>query len=456
MKKVLLLDCVGLVPDMLGDDTPALRALAHDGFSAPMKGIFPAVTCSAQSAMLTGREVRDHGIVGNGWYFRDLAEVWLWRQSNHLVQGDKLWHEARRRDPAFTVCNMFWWYNMYADVDWSLTPRPLYLADGLKLPGIYGRPLDFRAHFEREFEPFPLFNFWGPAADIRSSRWIARATIEAMRRVDATLTLCYIPHLDYDLQRFGPDSPESRRALRELDDCVAPLIAAARASGREVIVVSEYGIGAVSGDVPINRALRRAGFIATVPQLDRENLDPGASRAFAVVDHQLAHVYVREEGDVAAVRRVLEELEGVDLVLDREAQKAWGIDHERSGELVAIAARDRWFSYYFWEDDAKAPDYARSVDIHRKPGYDPVELFLDPDLAFAKARIIGKVIRKKLGFRMLMDVIPFRPELVKGSHGRLEDDPGRGPIIVGSMPAPRETFRLTDVRDLVLATVFGA
>ncbi|MCB9830934.1 MAG: alkaline phosphatase family protein [Planctomycetes bacterium] len=455
MKKVLLLDCVGLVPDMIGADTPRLAALARGGHLQALEGVFPAVTCTAQSAMLTGRHAREHGIVGNGWYFRDLAEVGFWKQSNHLVLGDKLWHEARRRDPRFTVCNMFWWYNMYADVDWSLTPRPLYFADGRKLPGIYGRPLDFRRHFEREFEPFPLFNFWGPAADIRSSRWIVQATIEALRRVDATLTLCYVPHLDYDLQRHGPDGVEARRALRELDDCVAPLIDAALDSAREVVVVSEYGIGAVRGDVAINRALRAAGFLETVPQLDRENLDPGASRAFAVADHQVAHVYVADPKDLPALRRLLEGLEGVDRVLDREAQAALGLDHPRSGELVAVAAPDRWFSYYFWDDDRRAPDYARTVDIHRKPGYDPVELFLDPDLVLPAARIAWKVLRKKLGFRMLMDLIPFRPDLVKGSHGRLEASPGQGPILIGSSAPRTAPGSLRDLRALVLDLIFG-
>ena len=313
---------------------------------------------------------------------------------------------------------------MYADVDWSLTPRPLYFADGRKLPGVYGWPPDFRELIDERMPPFPLFNFWGPTADIRSSDWIADASIEALKALDPTLTLVYLPHLDYDLQRLGPGHPDIRERLREVDACVGRLVDQARNSDREIIVVSEYGISKVQGPVHINRALRAAGFVETSPMLDRENLDPGASRAFAVADHQVAHVYVRNDADLGAVRRVLTDLDGVELVLDRKDQAGFGIDHARSGEFVVVSKIDRWFTYYFWEDDAKAPDYARSVDIHRKPGYDPVELFVDPELRCAKLRIIGKVLKKKLGFRMLMDVIPLDASLVKGSHGRLStDDP---------------------------------
>ena len=422
----------------------------------PMQGILPAVTCSAQSTMLTGLMPDEHGIVANGWYFRDLAEVWLWRQSNRLVAGEKVWEVAQRRNPAFTACNMFWWYNMYSTVDASLTPRPLYFADGLKLPGVYGRPPEFRRAFEDPRNPFPLFQFWGPGAGIRSSTWIAQASIRAMDMLDPTLLMVYIPHLDYNLQRLGPKDPAIRQDLRELDTCVAPLLDRARENHREIIVVSEYGISDVHHPVHINRVLREGGFLKVQPQLDRENLDPGASRAFAVADHQIAHVYVDNPADMASVRRLLEGTPGIDLVLDREAQQQYHLAHERSGELVCIAEPEAWFTYYFWFDDHLAPDYARTVDIHRKPGYDPVELFADPTLSMLKARIALKVLRKKLGFRMVMDVIPLDAGLVKGSHGRLEDTPERGPLLITSSAPQRTRPRhLKDVKDLVLQTVFG-
>ncbi len=455
MKKLLLLNCVGLTPAHLGDDTPTLTALAKKGFAAPMQGILPGVTCSAQSSMLTGLMPQDHGIVGNGWYFRDLSEVWLWRQSNRLVRGEKIWDAAKKRDPSFTSCNMFWWYNMYANVDTSLTPRPLYFADGKKLPGIYGAPQDFRDQFEKDYPAFPLFNFWGPTADIRSSNWIAQATIKAMHDVDPTLLLAYIPHLDYNLQRLGPNDPAVRQDLRDLDNCVKPLIEASLAQGRKILVVSEYGIGEVNGAVHINRVLRQAGFLRVQPQLELENLDPGASLAFAVADHQVAHVYIQDPKNITAVRSVLEKTPGIDGVLDRSQMEEFGLNHERSGELLCIAKADKWFSYYFWEEDHLAPDYARSVDIHRKPGYDPVELFADPTIKFLKAKIGIKILKKMLGFRMIMDVIPLDTSLVKGSHGILAADKQQGPILISSdAECDDKSWHLTDIKELVLKQIF--
>jgi predicted AlkP superfamily pyrophosphatase or phosphodiesterase len=455
VKPVLVIDVVGLSPSLIGPDTPHLAALAARGFSAPLEGVLPAVTCSAQSTMLTGRPPREHGIVGNGWYFRDLAQVWLWRQSNHLVEGPKVWHELRERAPDATVLNMFWWYAMYADVDFSMTPRPLYLADGRKLPGTYGWPKDFRRDLEAKMPTFPLFNFWGPAAGYKSSAWITEASIEAMRSQDPTLSLVYLPHLDYEFQRVGPHHERSRVALREADELVGRLVDFADESNRDVIVVSEYGIEEVDQPVHINRALRRAGYLETTPKLAGEDFDAGASRAFALADHQLAHVYVRDADDLSAVRRLLEELTGVASVLDRSEQSSFGLDHPRSGELVAVAEKGAWFTYYFWEDDALAPDYARTVDIHSKPGYDPVELFLDPQKKLAPLRIAGKVLRKKLGFRMTMDLIPLDANLVRGSHGRIPDDPEEGAILIGSRAAPRGgPWAMTQIKDLILSYVF--
>src|SRR5512137_1551084 len=132
MKRTVVLNVVGLTRSLIGGYTPNLSALLSA--SANIKAITPAVTCSVQSTYLTGKLPSEHGIVGNGWYFRDLGEVFFWRQSNRLVQGEKLWHRARRRDPSFTVANACWWYAMHGDFDWTVTPRPLYLADGRKLP----------------------------------------------------------------------------------------------------------------------------------------------------------------------------------------------------------------------------------------------------------------------------------------------------------------------------------
>lgn len=455
MQRLLVVNVVGLTRDLLRH-TPRIAAVGRDGFSATLGTILPAVTCSAHATLLTGRLPREHGIVANGWYFRDLAEVWLWRQSNHLVQGEKVWHAARRRFGAgFTVAQMFWWYNMYADVDWSATPRPIYPADGRKIPSIYCEPPELKDALSAELGAFPLFNFWGPTADIASSRWIAQATRSVIDRHAPTLALCYLPHLDYDLQRHGPDGPEAVAAAQEIDVVAGDLIEHARSRGYRVIVLSEYGIEPVRDGVHINRALREAGLLrAQKVDTGWELLDAGASEAFAVADHQIAHVYVKDPARVGQVKALLEGLDGVDRVLDAAGKAEVGLDHERSGELVAISAPDRWFTYYYWLDDALMPDFARTVDIHRKPGYDPVELFVDPQLKAVKVRVGLRLLQKKLGLRYYMDVIPLDARLVKGSHGRLPARRERGPVLLSTEKiGAADHLEMTAVHDLMLETM---
>ena len=457
MRQTLVLDVVGLTPALLAH-APNLRALAAAGGMRPLTTVLPAVTTTVQSTFVTGLLPRDHGIVGNGWYFRDLAEVWLWRQSNRLVQGEKLWETAKRRDPTFTCAKLFWWYNMYATADYTVTPRPMYPADGRKLPDIYTQPAGLRDELQRELGSFPLFRFWGPTADIESTRWIARSALRVLERQQPTLTLVYLPHLDYCLQRLGPSHPAIAVEVAAVDALCGELIDAARRAGAAIVVLSEYGITEVSRPVHVNRALRRAGWLAVREELGREQLDAGASQAFAVADHQVAHVYVARPELVPEVAALLRELPGVERVLDEAGKREAGLDHPRSGELVAISDAQSWFTYYHFLDDGRAPDYARTVDIHRKPGYDPAELFVDPQLRAAKLRIGLRLAQKMLGMRYLMDVIPLDGTLVRGSHGRLTDHADAGPLFITSHP---ELLRegpvaATEVRDLLLDHVFGA
>ena len=461
MNRTLVILVVGLSPALVGEHTPHLSRLAARGGLRPLKAVTPAVTCSAQSTLLTGLAPSDHGIVGNGWYFRDLSEVWLWRQSNRLVAGEKVWEAGRARDPAFTCAKMFWWYNMYSTADWSATPRPMYPADGRKIPDHYAYPSELHDELDAKLGQFPLFKFWGPAADITSSRWISDATRHVMETRTPTLTLTYLPHLDYNLQRLGPDlgHPDLQRDLGEVDALCGELIDAAEVQGQRVLVVSEYGITPVSDAVHVNRELRRAGLVRVREEQGREQLDAGASDAFAVSDHQIAHVYVNEPAALERTRALLEGLDGVEHVLDEEGKRAWGLDHPRSGDLVAISRPDRWFSYYYWLDDARAPDYARTVDIHRKPGYDPVELFVDPAIGSPKLAIGSRLARRKLGFRALLDVISLKDtQLVKGSHGRPTDAPEHGPVVIGSEATllPEGAVDSADFKALMLSYVFDA
>ncbi|MBA4160247.1 MAG: alkaline phosphatase family protein, partial [Gemmatimonadetes bacterium] len=347
---------------------------------------------------------------------------------------------------------------MYSSADISVTPRPLYPADGRKLPDIYAHPPELRSELTEALGTFPLFHFWGPRADIRSTQWIA----ECARRIyDArrpTLTLVYLPHLDYNLQRLGPDHRDIARDLREIDAVCGELIEHVERDGARVVVLSEYGITPVSGAVHINRVLREAGLLQIKAEVGREMLDPGASEAFAVADHQVAHLYVRQPARIPEVKQLLESTPGIESVLDEEGKRAHGLDHSRAGELIALSAADRWFTYYYWLDDERAPDFARTVDIHRKPGYDPVELFLDPKIRFPRLKVGAKLARKALGFRMLMDVIPLDASLVRGSHGRLTDDPRAGPLFISGEPSllPEGEVDATAVKELLLQHLFGA
>ena len=430
MKPVLLLDVVGLTPSMLGARTPNLSALAKRGVSAPMGTVLPAVTCSAQATMLTGLPPARHGAVGNGWFAREYAEVALWRQSNDLVEGEKLYEAAKERWSGFRCAKIFWWWNLGAAVDWSITPRPFYPADGRKIPAVYAAPAEYGAGLERSLGAFPFFDFWGPKSGLPSSRWIADAAIRTLREQQPALTLVYLPHLDYDLQRFGPRHERAQRAVAEVDALVGDLVRAADEAGAAVAVVSEYGLVDVARPVHVNRALREAGLLAARATPAGEVLDVFASRAFAVADHQVAHVYVRDGAALPETRRLLSRLPGVARVLDREGQREFGLDHARAGDLVLLSERDAWFTYYYWSDPAAEPDFARTVDIHRKPGYDPCELFLDPALALPKLRVARRLAQKKLGMRYLMDVIPLDARLVRGSHGLLPATPEEGPVFL--------------------------
>ncbi len=443
VQPVLLIDIVGLTQRQIGPETPALAAFAREGASAPMSTVLPAVTCSAQATMLTGTSPAVHGAVGNGWFDRESGEVALWRQSNALVRGPKLYELGKQRDPSFTCAKVFWWWNMGAAVDYSITPRPFYPADGRKIVAVYGQPPGYPEALERELGPFPFFDFWGPRSGLPSSRWIADAAIKTLADQRPTLTLVYLPHLDYSHQRHGPDDPRSREALTQIDGVFASLLGAAREHGVEVVVVSEYGIEAVDRPIHVNRALREAGLLEVRQTPDGEVLDTFASRAFAVADHQVAHVYTRSEQAARTAAAALVELPGVEQVLDRADQARVGLDHPRAGDLVAVAAKGAWFTYYYWLDEARAPDFAPTVDIHRKPGYDTCELFVDPKLRLPGLRVARRLAQKKLGLRYLMDVIPLDAGLVRGSHGRLPDHPDGGPVFLASRPFAGATAQAT-------------
>jgi hypothetical protein len=254
------------------------------------------------------------------------------------------------------------------------------------------------------------------------------------------------------LQKLGPGHREIPYFLKELDHEVARLLEYFDSKNVRTVIASEYGVVPVDEAVAPNRALREAGLVSLRIERGREMLDAGASAAFVVADHQIAHVYIN---DPAAHQRTMACLEALDGVESIEPS----LGHKRSGDVVLVAKRNRWFCHDWWLDDALAPDYQRTVDIHRKPGYDPRELFLDPSLTFPKLTVARKLLLKKLGFRTLLDVIPLDTALVKGSHGRVDQPLGWDPVLIADRSeslAEDASGRIpcTSVKALLLSMLF--
>src|SRR3954468_18279308 len=345
----------GGLPPRAPQNMPRASKFGADGFQARLDPVVPAVTCSVQASFVTGLTPAEHGIVGNGWYFRDLGEVFLWRPHNKLVQGEKVWETARRSRPGFRAANLCWWYAMGATTDLTVTPRPIYYADGAKAPDCYTFPPQLHDNLVGPLGEFPLFQYWGPTANLKSTKWIADAAKIVLDNEQLDMLLVYLPHLDYDHQRYGPSGSEALNAARELDEVAGELVEHARGRGDSVVVLSEYGITEARRPVEINRALRRAGLLNVYTQAGMEYLDPWTSRAFAVSDHQIAHVYVADPADLARVREIASSLDGVGEVLEGEALAGAGLNHERSGEVVLLAERDAWFTYHYWLDNDHPP-----------------------------------------------------------------------------------------------------
>ncbi|MFO1500414.1 MAG: alkaline phosphatase family protein [Verrucomicrobiota bacterium] len=462
MRRTAVINVVGLSQALIGPATPHLATFAKSSRCLTIAPALPAVTCPAQANYLTGLTPAKHGIVGNGWYDRALAEVQFWKQSNHLVGGRKLWEDLRATNPGFTCAKLFWWYNMYSSADYSITPRPAYPADGRKVFDIYTWPSSIRPAIKEDLGEFPFPAFWGPAAGLDSAgfkadaatRWIAASAKWIEQKYQPTLALVYLPHLDYNLQRLGPVDPKIRRDLALIDQIVGDLVAFYESRSIQVVLLSEYGIGPVDRPVHLNRLFRQQGWLALKEELGLELLDAGASKVLAVADHQVAHVYLNDPAIKPQVCELLRSLKGIEQIAADRDRAALGLDHPRAGDIVAIAEPDAWFTYYYWLDDAVAPDFARTVDIHRKPGYDPVELFVDPALRWVQLKIAARLLQKKLGFRMLMDVIPLDARLVRGSHGR-PSAPADGPLLMakGDLAPAADRIDSTDVYHILRATM---
>ncbi|MDA8823019.1 alkaline phosphatase family protein [Opitutales bacterium] len=454
--RAAVLNIVGLCGRHLGEHTPHLSAFANrdQGGCQVIDPVLPALTCSVQSTYLTGKMPNEHGIVGNGWYDRELNEHHFWKQSNQLVQSRKIWEVLREKKKDFSCANLFWWFNMHSSVDHSITPRPLYRADGFKSFDVHTQPMHLREEIKADLGDFPFHGFWGPKAGITSSTWIAESAKWTEEKHSPDLSLVYLPHLDYDLQRLGPNDPNIPKALNEIDQVVGELISFYEKRGIRLIILSEYGITEVKNVIYPNRVFRDKGWLSIKDELGLEYLDCGGSKAFTITDHQVAHVYLQDESPSfrKEVRNCLESMEGVEKILEGESRKEAGLNHERSGDFVIFSQEDAWFAYYHWLDDSLAPDFARCVDVHRKYGYDPAELFVDPKISFPTLKVVKKLIGKKLGFRTNMDLIPLDPTLVRGSHGTRPKNKLDYPVIFGDgIHASNEYLAPTEVMNSMLA-----
>jgi predicted AlkP superfamily pyrophosphatase or phosphodiesterase len=434
-KYSIVIDVVGLEYDDISE-LPNISKIAEGGQAAKMEPAFPAVTCTVQASVLSGKYPSEHGIISNGLYDRDSYSVSFWEQPSRLVKSDRIWDVAKSMNPSVRTAALFLQNSMYAQSDVVVTPRPLHTDTGM-IMWCYSKPVGYYEELKQKLGEFNLARYWGPLASHESSEWICKAAEYTLEKQRPDMMFVYIPHVDYSAQRFGKKSAQARDDLKRADDMVGRIVQKAADVGigdqAQFTIFSEYAFNDVSGAVPINVRLRDAGLLATRTIQEKEYVDFEFSRAFAMVDHQVAHVYVKD-GYLGKARKAMEDIDGVGQVLHSEEQKKkLGINHPRSGELIAISDADRWFSYYWWHDEARAPDFARSVDIHRKPGYDPVELFFDP--------------RTKS--------IPLDAGLVKGSHGRPADpDTGEGyAAYVSSRPGAESMIKCVDVAGRILGGI---
>lgn len=402
-KYVIVLDIVGLeVSHITSGLIPSIANIANNngGEYGYLKPVFPSVTSTVQTSILSGKHPNEHGIISNGLYDRDNYQVMFWEQSSKLVQTDRIWDVLKKKNPNLMTAVLFWQNTMFANSDFVITPRPLHLENGGIDMWCYSRPPNYYEEVASKIGEFDLKSYWGPFASFKSTEWISKSVEFTIEKNAPNLLFAYFPQLDYSSQKFGRNSPQVKDDLKKIDGIVDSIVKTTERTGiiddTQFIVFSEYGFNDVNDGISINRVLRDNGLLATRTINNKEYIDFEFSQAFAMADHQVANIYLNKPENKNSVKKILEDVQGVDLVYDDKEKQDLKIDSYRSGDLIAISNRDKWFSYYWWNDDDKAPTFTKTVDIHRKPGYDPLELFID--------------MQKKS--------ISFDTRLVKGSHGR--------------------------------------
>lgn len=423
--------------------TPTLYEWANGGVMTELAPTFPCVTSPVQASMMTGTPPGQHGVIANGFFHRDRGAVEFWVARNEVVAGPQIWDVVRQARPGGTSACWHLQNIKDASADTIITPAPIHEPDGTTKLWCYDKPEGTYQRLIDELGHFPLQHYWGPLSNIESTKWILSAAAWLIEHHPPTFHWIYIPHLDYASQKFGPDSEQAQNALLELDEQLAIFHDRIRnlPGGRDAVYLAagEYAMTDVRGAIHPNRILREAELLEIRTEGGAEHIDLGKSPALAMVDHQLAHVYVRDR-DEATIRRCRElfaKTSGIAGAYAGEERDQIGMNHERAGDVVLISEDDLWLSYFWWLEDERAPAFARTVDIHAKPGYDPVELFFDPKTKS----------------------IPLDASLVKGSHGVPATGAEHRTALICSQAtqaiAADEIHRDTDIPAIVKALLGG-
>ncbi|MEN6458432.1 MAG: nucleotide pyrophosphatase/phosphodiesterase family protein [Thermoguttaceae bacterium] len=404
-----------------------LRGLTAGGGIAELTPTFPCVTCSVQANMTTGRGPAQHGIVGNGIYWRERRQVEMWTAPNDCIGQPQLWDLLSHHGRGLTSAVWFPLHAVGCEADYVCTPAPIHNPDGSESLWCYTRPIEFYGLLRDRLGHFPLMNYWGPMAGLPASAWIVDSAVLAATEWQPDLFYIYLPQLDYAAQRTGPDSAAADQAVADLDELLDRLAKKlTEAYGEEPLwlVAGEYAITPVDHVSYPNRILREAGLLKVCETDDGEHLDLERSQAFAMVDHQFSHVFVADSDPQLAARvaDLLRNQPGIAEVLVGADRGRYAMEHPRSGDVILISAPRSWQAYYWWLADDRAPAFARTVDIHRKPGYDPVELFFDP----------------------ATKSIPLDARLVKGSHGVPAVDRNQRTVFLSSDPTLLSGPSVTD------------
>lgn len=432
---VILLSVPGLRRQDLSH-MPRLAALTAGGDQAELAPTFPAVTCTVQASMTTGAPPSEHGVIANGFYWRDRKAVEMWTTPNECVDRSQIWDTLHEQVPGATSAVWFPLHAKHCGADYVCLPAPVHNPDGSESLWCYTKPEMLYGDFLAKLGHFPLMNYWGPLAGIKSTEWIVSSAIQAAEQFRPNFFYLYMQHLDYAPQKFGPESAETRQALVDLDAELGRLIdgfAVAYGDAKPLwLVASEYVITPVDHVLYPNRLVRQGGLLEVKEVDGGELIDFDESRAWALADHQFSHVFVRDQDAVtiAKVKDLFTGQPGVAEVFEPKDAPQYDLNHERSGDVVVVSEPHSWQAYYWWFDDARAPKFARTVDIHRKPGYDPVEMFFDPATRG----------------------IPLDATLVKGSHGAPANDPAQRGVLLSSQQGVfvEGSTADTDVAEIVL------